>query len=244
MTNRPVMLLTGAAGTLGTELGRRWSAQYDIAAVWFRRPPPLPSDEQEIVDPLDPASAPDADLTPFFLPRCDLSDPDAVSGLVESVRARFGGVDVIVNAAGASLWAPLLDDGSLLADFDRQFRVNVLGPLALGIEVAKQFWRHESAADNLEHNRCVVNVSSTASFRVYPGQGQTVYAASKAALNMVTLHMAAEFAELGVRVNALAPNAFPGRVSLDVVIQGIQTLIDSDVSGRVLVLDESGWEWR
>ena len=63
----------------------------------------------------------------------------------------------------------------------------------------------------MQHNRNVVNISSTAGHFVYEDLGQGLYATSKAALDHLTYHLASEFWDLGIRVNAVAPDTFPGR---------------------------------
>ena len=241
---RQIILITGAAGQLGAILCQRFLEKADVAATWFRRRPTVAAQDQQLVDPLDPKRPIDDNARPVFLVRANLANLDRTPYLVERVLAHYGQIDVLVNAAAFTEWSPLLNGGTLLKSFDRSFRVNVRAPLAIASEIAKQYWSAESVGANAAHNRSVVNISSTAGINLYPGSGQSVYAASKAALNHLTSHMAAEFAELGVRVNALAPNTFPGLVPMDSVVQGVEALVDaSDCTGRILVLDESGWSW-
>lgn len=114
--------------------------------------------------------------------------------------------------------------------------MNVGIPLQLAGRLAQQFWVHRDR-DNREHNRNVVNVSSLSGSRVFANRGQGVYAASKAALNQLTRHMAADFAPFGIRVNALAPNSFPAIISPDAVAREIARLDRDDVTGRILALD-------
>jgi NAD(P)-dependent dehydrogenase (short-subunit alcohol dehydrogenase family) len=72
---------------------------------------------------------------------------------------------------------------------------------------------------------------------VFAGSGQAVYAASKAAQNQVTRHLAAEFGVFGVRVNGLAPNSFPGVVDTERVARAIVRLDGEQVTGRILAVD-------
>jgi len=76
--------------------------------------------------------------------------------------------------------------------------------------------------------------------RIYSGSGQSVYSASKAALNFLTWHMAEEFRAFGVRVNATAPDAFPRLISTDSVADSIVRLEAGTLSGKVLVLNKEG----
>jgi NAD(P)-dependent dehydrogenase (short-subunit alcohol dehydrogenase family) len=83
-------------------------------------------------------------------------------------------------------------------------------------------------------------VSSTAGIFVYPGQGQSAYAASKAALNTFTLHLADELEMVGVRVNAVAPNSFPSIVAESEVVNAIAELDAGKLNGEILVVDADG----
>lgn len=115
------------------------------------------------------------------------------------------------------------------------FNVNILAPLRLSLSLAKTFW-HVDPPMNVQLNRNIVNISSTAGLFVYPNTGEALYASSKAALNHLTYHLASEFWDLGIRVNAVAPDTFPGRVSFDEVLDAIIMLDESDGTGDVLPL--------
>jgi NAD(P)-dependent dehydrogenase (short-subunit alcohol dehydrogenase family) len=118
---------------------------------------------------------------------------------------------------------------------DSVMRVNVFGPLRLSIGIANRFWRLDPDA-NLENNRNIVNVSSTSGIFVYPDLGQGLYAMSKAALNNLTYHLASDLWDIGIRVNAVAPDSFPSRISTDAVLDAIVDFDQSDETGQVLPL--------
>jgi NAD(P)-dependent dehydrogenase (short-subunit alcohol dehydrogenase family) len=236
-TGRRVCLLTGAGGTLGSAFCQAYGAHYDIVAVARHRVPVVPSQDEWFVDPLAPeAELPENDGRVYVV-RSDLEQPGQVERVVDLALARHGRVDLLVNAAAYSVsHAPGLVDGDRLIDtVDRHFAVNVGIPLRLATRLAQRFWMGNDL-DNRAQNRNIVNVSSLAGSRVYPG-GQAVYAASKAALNQLTRHMAAEFAEFGLRANALAPNSFPSIVSTESVVKAIARLDADTVTGKVLVMD-------
>jgi NAD(P)-dependent dehydrogenase (short-subunit alcohol dehydrogenase family) len=235
--DRRVCLLTGAGSPLGTAFCRAYVDRYDIVAVCRNRVPDVPSQFERFVDPL----APEAELAEnghrVHVVYADLEQPGQVERVVDLALARFGAVDLLVNnAAYTRLHRPgLIDDAGVMADFDRHFAVNVGLPQRLAGRLAETSWRDDVVA-NRRRNRNVVNVSSLSASRIYPG-GQAVYAASKAALNQLTRHQAAEFAALGVRANALAPTSFPTLVATERVARGIAQLDAETVSGRVLVVD-------
>jgi NAD(P)-dependent dehydrogenase (short-subunit alcohol dehydrogenase family) len=238
---RPVCLLTGAGGRLGSAFCRRYSKRYQIIAVWHRRRPVASARGQHLLDPLDPDLRLPANDHPVHDIQSDLRSDDQIRRLVKAVTKQYGRIDVVINAAVAGTWAPLLDGHSRVAEVTASLSLNVAAPLAVVAEVAQRAWQGD-AAENVARNRCVVNVSSTAGVYVYPWYGQGVYSASKAALNILTRHLAAELEPLGVRANALAPDTFPGRVPMAQVLDGVVRLAEGDLSGRILLQLAAGVE--
>jgi NAD(P)-dependent dehydrogenase (short-subunit alcohol dehydrogenase family) len=230
--------LTGAGGRLGNEFCRRYAERYDILAVYRTRRPTVPSQDEQFVDPLAPDAPVPENRSRVYTVHADLKQDGEVERIVELALARYGRVDLLVNNAAFSRWHPtgLADGDGALDDLDRHFAVNVGVPLRLAVRLAQQSWR-TGDLDNRAANRNVVNVSSLGGAKVFPGSGQGVYAASKAALNMLTRHLAIEFATFGVRVNALAPNSFPELVPTARVADQIVRLDDETVTGQVLAVD-------
>jgi NAD(P)-dependent dehydrogenase (short-subunit alcohol dehydrogenase family) len=238
MTKR-VCLITGAGGTLGNAFCQRYREKYDIVAVCRRRVPEVPSQLQEYRDPLASTAMRSDGQDPVFVIHADLTEPASLLRIAELTLARFGRIDLLVNAAVHSLWAPIMDGERLVDSAELQFQMNVVVPLRLSALVARLFWRdrHE---ENISHRRHVVNVSSTAGLYIYKDSGQTVYSASKAALNYATLHMANEFRSFGVRANVVAPNSFPRLVRTEAVADAIVRLDDDEMTGQTLILDRDG----
>lgn len=233
-SSRPVYLVTGAGGTLGSAFCRRFSNRYSIVAVWHRRRPVAPSQGQKLIDPLCPERSLGVNRHPVFDIRADLRSDTDIERLVEKVMDRFGRIDVVVNAAVAGNWSPLLNGHAVTDDFVAALRVNVVAPLAVVAEVTRQCWEAD-VEGNRAWNRNVVNVSSSAGLYVYPGYGQGIYSAAKAALNILTRHLAAELEHLGVRANAIAPDSFPGRVPIPRVLDGVARLAEGGLTGQVLL---------
>ncbi|WP_034592847.1 SDR family NAD(P)-dependent oxidoreductase [Hamadaea tsunoensis] len=233
MTRR-VCLLTGASGTFGQAFVRRCAADYQIVAAHHTTPIEYATQDQSFVDPLRPEAGVAENEDAVYSIAADLLAPDGPARVVaETIRA-FGRIDMLVNAAARRDWGPLTAPESLDALPDL-FALNVFVPVRLAAEAADAYWRRDPA-DNARELRHVVNLSSTAGHYVYPDLGQGVYSASKAALTQLTYHQASEFWNLGVRVNAVAPNTFPGIVGVDDVIDAVLAFDKSEETGTITVL--------
>jgi NAD(P)-dependent dehydrogenase (short-subunit alcohol dehydrogenase family) len=231
-----VCLLTGASGRLGTMFCRLYGHRYRIAAVHHTRRTVQSSQMCWSVDPLDPSVRKPIDVPGFAAFEADLSDARQLPRVVEFALDTFGRVDVLVNAAAMAHCAPLFGPDATL-DVARLFGVNVLAPLQLAVELVSRFWGTR-APENTAMNRNVVNVSSTSGAYVFAGQGG--YSASKAALNMLTCHMADEFGALGIRVNAVAPDSFPQAVSTESVCDAIARVDRGSLNGKLVLLEREG----
>jgi NAD(P)-dependent dehydrogenase (short-subunit alcohol dehydrogenase family) len=130
-----------------------------------------------------------------------LSDQNSVANFVEQANAVLGadGLDALVNNAAQSPKTPYKERlGSLngdIADWREVYELNLFAPLMLARGFAAALHRAEGA---------IVNITSIAGHAIHPFAG-SAYSTSKAALSALTREMAVEFAELGVRVNAVAP---------------------------------------
>ena len=126
----------------------------------------------------------------------DVTSSESVDAAFTRVTERWGTPQVLVNAAGIAGTMPAEDVD--LAFWGRVMDVNVTGTLL----PCQRFARAAFAAGV---PGSVVNVSSMSAFVVNVPQKQSVYNASKAAVDHLTRSLAVEWAPRGVRVNAIAP---------------------------------------
>jgi len=131
----------------------------------------------------------------------DIADADAVSAVFDAVVDRFGRLDVVVHTAGINRSAALADLD--LADFDAIHRVNVRGT----------FMVDQQAARRVRDGGSIVNVS-TSMVKVAP-PALSAYAASKAAIDVLTRILAKELRGRDITVNAVAPGPTATAAFLD-----------------------------
>jgi NADP-dependent 3-hydroxy acid dehydrogenase YdfG len=147
----------------------------------------------------------------------DVADRAAMEALPDEIVARHGAVHLLVNNAGVSVAARLIDHA--MDDFDFALDVNLRG-VAHG---CRFFLPHLLRAD-LGH---IVNLSSLAGLVAFPGQ--TAYCASKFAVRGLTEALAVELASTRVRVTGV----YPGTVRTDI----LRSSRFSDPAAQALLVD-------
>jgi NAD(P)-dependent dehydrogenase (short-subunit alcohol dehydrogenase family) len=185
MSERKVLLLTGASRGIGHATVTRFSY-----AGW------------RIVTCSRDAVPPECKLDRNWSHHitADLGDPRDLDRFVAEAKDFIDGpLHALVNNAGVSPKSPTRERlGTLngeIDDWHRVFHLNFFVPLVLSRAFAPAL---------AEGRGAIVNITSIAGHMVHPFAG-SAYATSKAALSALTREMAADFAKLGVRVNAVAP---------------------------------------
>lgn len=127
---------------------------------------------------------------------CDMRRPEAVGALADTALAQFGRLDIVVNNAGIAPAGAFLEQPQAI--WDEVMAVNVAAPAILSRAAGQHMARHGGGK--------IINIASTSGIL---GKATLVaYSASKGALLQFTKALAAEWAELGIQVNAIAPGAF------------------------------------
>jgi NAD(P)-dependent dehydrogenase (short-subunit alcohol dehydrogenase family) len=124
----------------------------------------------------------------------DVSDFQALPGLVDQIAEKYGRIDVLVNNAGINMKKPMSDVTD--EDFQRIISVNTSGVFALTREVVRYMKDQDSKG-------VIINISSMAAQYGLPYV--IAYTASKTAIDGMTRALAVELGPLGIRVNAIAP---------------------------------------
>lgn len=137
---------------------------------------------------------------------CDMSDLAAIPAMVESVVGQLGLIDILVNNAGTSWGAPTIEHP--LEAWEKVMTLNVTAIFVATQEVGRRCMVPR-------HSGKVINIASIQGLTgTYPeGIPTLAYNASKGAVVNITRTLAAEWAPLGINVNAIAPGYFPTRMT-------------------------------
>jgi NAD(P)-dependent dehydrogenase (short-subunit alcohol dehydrogenase family) len=140
--------------------------------------------------------------------RCDITDTASVTAALDAVEAKFGSAArLIMNIAGIGTAKRVIQrDGSPapLEDFERVVKINLIGTYNVIRLAAARAAKLEPLADG--ERAVVVNTASVAAF---DGQvGQEAYSASKGGVVGMTLPLARDLAQFGIRVCTIAPGLF------------------------------------
>lgn len=196
---RPVALITGSATGIGAACARLFARNgWDVGVTWL-------DDETRVS-----AQAVAADCAAFgartVLIELNVTSDESCVAAVDSVASQLGHLDALVNCAGTTRFIPHAELDSLPeSEFLRTYDVNLVGTFRMIRACRRQLAKSGRGA--------VVNISSIAGTA---GLGSSVaYAASKGAVNTLTLSLARALAP-HIRVNAIAPayvsGGLPSRV--------------------------------
>lgn len=181
---RRTAFVTGAATGIGAAIAVALARNgYDVA-VSARQAERLADTEKQI-----------SELGAYAVPLAlDLSALEEIEPAVEKVFQAFGRIDVLVNNAGATLRKPVLEVTP--DEWESVMQPNLKGTFFLCQKAGRRMIERGTAG-------CIINLASAHGVVGFPNR--SVYGISKAALIHMTRMLAIEWAEYGIRVNAIAP---------------------------------------
>lgn len=181
MTDK-VALITGASSGIGRATALKFSSEGAKVALVARS-------EEKLKEVAGAIAANDGEAK--VIP-ADVGSVTELERVVRETVGAFGGIDVLVNAAGIIATGTI--ETTKLEDWDYMMNLNVRAPF---------FLMQQSMPYLIERQGSVVNVSSVTGIRAFPGV--LSYCTSKAAVDQLTHCTALEMAAKGVRVNAVNP---------------------------------------
>ncbi|MBB5234729.1 3-oxoacyl-[acyl-carrier protein] reductase [Deinococcus budaensis] len=190
---RRVAIVTGGSRGIGRQSAERLAADGLAVIIAYA------SNDREAQETVAALQAAGGTVTAV---RAEVSDEGAAEALFTTAEQTYGGVDVVVHAAGIMRLKPLAE--FQVDDFDRLHRVNVRGT----------FLVNRQAARRVRAGGAVINLSSSVVELALPTYAP--YAASKGAVDALTRILSKELRGRDITVNAVAP----GPVATDLFLDG------------------------
>jgi 3-oxoacyl-[acyl-carrier protein] reductase len=181
-TRTRVAVVTGGSGGIGRTVAERLAADGMSVVIGYAGNPERAEEAVKAIT----ASGGTAVAV-----RADVADEAEVAALFDRAEGLYGGVDVVVHTAGIMVLAPLVDLD--FDDFDRMHRTNVRGTFVVD----------QQAARRLRAGGALINFSTSVTKLASPTY--SAYAATKGAVDALTLILARELRGRDVTVNAVAP---------------------------------------
>ena len=201
---RRVVVILGAGGTLGTALSRTLAAEPDTDLVLSD----LSADALGELTAGLKESTGDVAAVP-----ADVSDFNQVENVVKHAVDRFGRLDVLISNAGV-----LAQNGRIhnltAKDWERSFRINVLGPVN-GIKAAVPVMRAQRSGS-------IILTASVAGLTAWSHSGP--YCVTKAGVIHLAKVAAVEYARDGIRVNCVCPGTFLSAMHTDLPSEAVDAI--------------------
>ncbi len=195
--NGKVCFIAGGTGGLGLAIARAFADRGAVAIVGSSSPDRLAAAAELLGEE-----------------RClpiDVTDEKSNREAFERTVERHDRLDVVINAAGIIARTPTLD--MELNAWERLLRVNITGTF-LTSRAAARIMRDQEPRPNGERG-CILNFASISAFSGF--RDVAAYGASKAAVVNLTYSFANDWAQYGIRVNALAPGVLPTELNRGLV---------------------------
>ncbi|GAA0637821.1 SDR family oxidoreductase [Kutzneria viridogrisea] len=187
-----VAIVTGASGGIGRAVAERLAADgMSVLVHYAGNPARVEETVRAITEAGGTASA----------ARADVAEESEVAALFDLAEQRYGGIDVVAHTAGVMHLSPLAELD--LAEFDRLHRTNVRGTFVVD----------QQAVRRVRQGGAIINFSTSVVKIALPGYA--AYAATKGAVDAMTLILAKEVRGRDITVNAVAPGPTATPLFLD-----------------------------
>jgi len=197
-------LITGASGGIGSEIARTLAEKNNNLILIYN------SSKKEI-ESLKKELNIKCNVAVF---KCNLSCEEEVELMVKNAIKKFGKIDFLVNCAGVSQFKQIQDIN--IDDFNFILNNNLLSNVLVTKHVSK----------NMIYNKCgkIVNISSI--WGVVGASTESLYSASKGAINTLTLSLAKELGPSGITVNAICPGLIETKMNSNLSKEEINEIIN------------------
>ena len=219
-----VAIVTGCSTGLGVQMAKALANRGANIIVVARR--------QNLIDEVAAEIAKEYGVETLAV-RCDITDTDAVNAMVDTVVAKFGRVDILINNAGTGAVAPAEDITD--EQFENEMNIDLFGSFRVARAVAKK------VMIPAKYGR-VINIASMYGLVGNKIAGSAPYHAAKGGVVNLTRALAAEWGKYNITVNSICPGYFYTDLTRDTLNsdffqQNAKTMIPEERYGEEGELD-------
>ena len=205
------ILITGASGGIGQGIAKKFATLgYRLMLVYNKNKSAI----EELSNQLSA-------ITEVAIYQCNLSEEHAVENMVKDILFRFKRIDCLVNCAGVAQIKQIQDVSE--QDFDFVFNNNVKSTFFV--------LKHVVPCMISEKRGKIVNISSM--WGVVGASMESVYSASKGAINSLTLSLAKELGPSNINVNAVCPGLIDTKMNANLSARDKKAVINSTPLNRI-----------
>ena len=204
------ILITGASGGIGSEIARTLCSNNKLILVYNKS-------EQEIINLKNELST----KSEIYVYKCDLTDPSKINAMVDDIISKHKKIDALVNCAGVSLFKQIQDTTE--SDYDYIFNSNLKSTIFTTSSVSKHMISEQKGK--------IVNISSM--WGVIGASMESLYSASKGAINSLTLALAKELGPSNITVNSICPGLIDTKMNKNLTADTINEIKDNTPLQRV-----------
>lgn len=204
------IIITGASGEIGGEIAKQFANSHNNIVLIYN------NHKAEISK-----IAKNFDNCKLEIIRCDLTKTDQIDDLVKHVIKTHKKIDYLINCAGISKIQQIQDTTE--SDFYEVFDTNLKSVVMLTAKVSKHMISEKSGR--------IVNISSM--WGVVGASMESLYSASKGAINTLTLSLAKELGPSGITVNAVCPGLIDTKMNKNISKETIEQIVEDTPLNRI-----------
>ncbi len=205
------ILISGASGDIGSEIARKFADTNNrLILIYNNSKKRIDNILNELMDKCTVVSY-----------KCDLTDDELVCAMVDDIITKYKHIDCLINSAGVSLIKQIQD--TTISDYNFIFDNNVKSTILLTKYVSKFMIKAQFGK--------IINISSI--WGKVGASMESLYSASKGAINSFTLSIAKELGYSNITVNAICPGLIESKMNSFLSEAEKQNLIDNTPISRI-----------
>lgn len=176
------ILITGASGGIGSEIAKSLAKNNKLILVYNKNEQAIKQLENEL-----------STKSNIYVYKCDLTNIESIKNMIDDIILNHKKIDALINCAGVALLKQIQDTTE--EDYDYIFSTNLKSTIFTISAVSKHMISEKSGK--------IINISSM--WGVVGASMESLYSASKGAINSLTLSLAKELGPSNINVNAICP---------------------------------------